>query len=100
MSVVDPKLVSHIATLANLPMSSAQATALAPQLDSVLEYTKQVGELDTDGVEETSQVTGLENILREDVIDPTRMFTQKQALANAVRTANGYFVVPAVFEES
>ena len=99
MSAIDPTLIVHIATLANLPMTVVQAAQFAPQLDSVLEYTQQVPQLSTDGIEETCQVTGLENVFRDDVVTTDRMFTQEQELSNAHQTYGGYFLVPAVLEE-
>ncbi len=90
--------VQRVAGLAGLPVSEALAEKLRPQLLSVLGFVGEIGTLDTEGVPETSQVTGLENIYREDVVDSSRTFTQEEALANAKRTYNGYFVVKAVFE--
>jgi len=48
-------------------------------------------------VEETSQVTGMENVFREDEIKPS--LSQDEVLANAPRKYKGYFVVEAIFEE-
>jgi len=91
--------IAHIAKLANLPITEKQTEALTSQVGVTVEYVSKLQSLPTDGVEETSQVTGLENVFREDAIDTTRMFTQEEALANAKRTHNGYFVVDAVLEE-
>ncbi|PWU23573.1 Asp-tRNA(Asn)/Glu-tRNA(Gln) amidotransferase GatCAB subunit C [Candidatus Cerribacteria bacterium 'Amazon FNV 2010 28 9'] len=99
MQTVTADITAHIAHLANLPLTPDQIEKYAPQLNSVLEYTQQASMLSTDGVAETSQVTGLENILREDVVERSRMFTQEEALSNAHRTHNGYFVVPALLQE-
>lgn len=91
--------IDHLAKLANLPVNDAQAEELTKQVGVTVEYVSQLQSLPTEGVEETSQVTGLENVFREDAIDTTRIFTQEEALANAKRTHNGYFVVDAVMEE-
>ena len=90
--------VKKVAALASLPVSDALAEKFRPQLLSVLGFVGEIGTLDTEGVVETSQVTGLENIYREDVVEESSMFTQKEALQNAKRTHNGYFVVKAVIE--
>ena len=55
--------------------------------------------VNVEGVEPTFQVTGLENVMRDDVVDEKRMFTQEQALANAKQTHDGYFVVPQVISQ-
>jgi aspartyl-tRNA(Asn)/glutamyl-tRNA(Gln) amidotransferase subunit C len=91
--------IDHIAKLANLPLTPSQAADLTQQLGTTVSYVSKLQELPTDGVEETSQVTGLENIWREDAIDLARIFTQEEALSGAKRTHNGFFVVDAVLEE-
>ena len=90
--------VAHIAALANLQITDAQKEKFSSQLSSVLGYMAKIQSLNTQGVVETAQVTGLTNVFREDSIDEKRTFTQEEALQNAKRTYNGYFVVPAVFE--
>jgi aspartyl-tRNA(Asn)/glutamyl-tRNA(Gln) amidotransferase subunit C len=90
--------VAHIVALANLQITDAQKEKFSSQLSSVLGYISKIQSLNTEGVVETAQVTGLTNVFREDIIDEKRTFTQKEALQNAKRTHNGYFVVPAVFE--
>jgi len=90
--------IAHIAMLANLQITDEQKAKFTSQLSSVLGYMAKIQSLNTTGVVETAQVTGLTNIFREDVIDKKRMFTQVEALKNAKRVYNGYFVVPAVFE--
>jgi len=53
--------------------------------------------LDTTGIKETSQVTNLKNVFREDMIEKERMLTQEEALSNAKNTLDGYFKVKAIF---
>ena len=61
--------VRHIAQLANLSLTDEQIKVFTSQLTQVLDYINKIQQLDTQGVIETSQVTGLENIFREDVIE-------------------------------
>lgn len=88
--------VARVAKLANLPLTSEQTTALQSSLDNVITLVDEVQKLDTTSIEPTSQVTGLVNVTRPDVIDTSRMLTQEEALANAPSSQNGYFKVPAV----
>ncbi len=81
---------SKLAKLANLPDSSVD-------IDSVLELVSKLKSISTDNVEPTSQVTGQTNVFRDDEIDKSRMFTQQEALSNAKKKKNGYFVVPKIF---
>lgn len=96
---ITQKDIAHIASLASLPITHEQAEELRGQVGVTVSYVSSLQSLSTDGVVETSQVTGMENVLREDEIDPTRMFTQEEALTNAKRTYNGFFVVDAVLDE-
>lgn len=91
--------IAHIAKLAQLPLTEEQTEELRKQVGITVSYVSQIQQLETGDSEETSQVTGLENVFREDVIESKRTFTQEQALANAKRTHNGFFVVDAVFHE-
>jgi len=91
--------VQKIAKLAHIPITDDQANELAQGFTKTMKVVDTLSEVDVLHIEPTSQVTGLENVFREDEIDTTRMFTQEQALANAKRTHNGFFVVDQVIEE-
>ncbi len=98
-TVVTRADIDHIAKLANLPISEEQSEELTNQVGGTVQYVSHLQSLPTEDVTETSQVTGLENVFREDEIDVSRMFTQEEALSNAKNTHNGYFVVGRVLEE-
>jgi aspartyl-tRNA(Asn)/glutamyl-tRNA(Gln) amidotransferase subunit C len=89
--------VKHIAKLANLEITADQESKFETQLSGVLEMVSKLNELDTSGVEETSQVTGLENVTREDIARPS--LTQEEALSNASTQHNGLFMVKGIFDE-
>jgi len=88
--------IQHIAKLANLFIDADQQDIFASQLTAILAFVSKLQEISTENVEPTAQVTGLVNVYREDVIDESRMLSQKDALRNAKATHNGFFVVPAV----
>ncbi len=90
--------VAHLAKLANLALSDDRKAKLAAQIDTTFEYIKTLEETDTSSLTETNQVTGLTNVMREDVVDDARTFTQAEALQNAKQTYQGFFVVPAILE--
>ena len=58
--------VQHIARLARLKLTPEEEERYAEQLTEILNYVEVLKELDTKGVPETSQVTGLSNVTRED----------------------------------
>ncbi len=98
MTSLSINTVKHIAQLASLPLTRGEEELFSKQLTSILDLVSKLQKIDTTNVTPTSQVTGLVNILREDVVESDRTFSQEQALANAKKTYNGFFVVPAIFE--
>jgi len=61
--------VEQLALLARLKLSQEEVERMANEMTDILEYMAILGEADTDGVKETTQVTGLTNVSREDVLD-------------------------------
>lgn len=98
-SQFDTKIVEHIAGLANIPISDQEAESLAAAFSETIEVIANLQSLDVKNVEAIRQVTGLENVLREDVICQDLSFTQKEALANSAETHQGYFVVERIIDE-
>ncbi len=69
MTRISPDDVQHLAQLSNLQLSNDESVSLRGDLEAIIGYIEQLGELDTSGVEPTYQVTGLENVWRDDVVD-------------------------------
>lgn len=97
--LVTTNQVNHIAKLANIPVTKPEEAALAKAFNETLAVVDELKSVDVKGIEPTHQVTGLENITRDDSITPERMLSQEQALANAQHVFQGYFVVPRVIDE-
>ncbi len=89
--------VKHIAKLANLKLTSVEINRFKKQLSEVLEYIEQLNELNTKKIQPTSQVTGLENVFREDKSKPS--LSQKEVLSGGKNTEKGMFKIKAIFEE-
>ena len=60
--------IKHLAKLANLKLTDKELNELLPQITSVIEFVSKVQSLNTENTPETSQVTGLENIFRQDTL--------------------------------
>lgn len=60
--------VLHLAQLSSLQLADDEIDALRDDIANILGYVEQLGELNTDGVEPTYQVTGLENVWRQDEV--------------------------------
>jgi len=89
--------VAHVAKLANLPLKPEEEKKLEKQLSEILTYVEKLKEVDTKNVETTSQVTGLENITRNDEAIPS--LTQEEALSNVKSQHNGFIKVKAILAE-
>lgn len=97
--VITKDTVDHIARLAKIPVTEIEKEDLATGFNKTLEVIDNLFKVNVDGVEPTAQVTGLENILREDEVDSEKMFTQEQALSNTKNKHNGYFVVEQILNQ-
>lgn len=69
--------VLHVAKLARIGLDEKQIQKFQKELSSILDYVEMLNEVDTKGIEPTSQVTGLTNVGREDEVlkkwDPKRL---------------------------
>ncbi len=88
--------VEHVAKLARLELSEQDAETLTGQLSNILTYVEKLNELDTAGVEPTSHVLDIKNLMRDDV--PAPSLPQERALANAPEKAAGHYKVPKIIE--
>jgi aspartyl-tRNA(Asn)/glutamyl-tRNA(Gln) amidotransferase subunit C len=60
--------VQKIANLAKLKLSDEEVEKYSNQLSDILTWVEVLKEVDTSGVKETNQVTGLTNIVRPDLV--------------------------------
>ena len=97
--LITKETVELMVRLSNLKMEPKELDYFTGQFDQTLDTINELNRLDTKNVPGTSQVTGLTNIFREDIVEKERMFSQKEALSNAKKTYMGYFLVKAVFDE-
>ena len=58
--------VKHIASLARIGLTDKEVEKFSHDLSSILDWIKQLEEADVENVVETSHITGLKNISRED----------------------------------
>jgi len=88
--------VRYVAELARLELDPAEQERLTGQLNAILAYMEQLGEVDTGAVAPTSHVLPLANVLRED--EPRPCLPREEALAGAPDPARDHFGVPKVIE--
>jgi aspartyl-tRNA(Asn)/glutamyl-tRNA(Gln) amidotransferase subunit C len=95
MSVTSQQ-VRHIAKLARIGMSDAEIEAMMPEINNILGWVEQLGEVDTDGIEPLATVVDQKMRLRDDVVDAGNI--RDEVLANAPEAQHGFFAVPKVIE--
>ena len=88
--------VPHVAKLANIKIEKKEEELFEKQLTSILDYVEKLKEIDTSKVEETSQVTNLENITRKDIAKPS--LSQEDSVSGAKQTHNRLFKVEGILE--
>jgi aspartyl-tRNA(Asn)/glutamyl-tRNA(Gln) amidotransferase subunit C len=93
---VDIPTVKKIASLARIAMTDQEAEALAPELNNILGWIEQLGEVDTSAVEPMTAVIPNHLRLREDVVTDGNV--RDRVLANAPQAEHGFFTVPKVIE--
>ena len=93
--------VRHIANLARINLSDEEADRLLPELNNILGWVEQLGEVDTDGVEPLTAVIEQKMRLRDDVVDADPLTgggVRDKVLSNAPDAQHGFFAVPKVIE--
>ena len=98
---VDTQTVARIAALARIKVSDSELEAMVPELNGILAWVEQLGEVDTAGVEPMTAVIPNTLRLRADVIDADPLTgggKRDAVLANAPAAEHGFFGVPKVIE--
>jgi aspartyl-tRNA(Asn)/glutamyl-tRNA(Gln) amidotransferase subunit C len=91
--VIDREQVLHVAKLARLRLTDDEVERMAGELSKILEYVETMNELDLEGVEPTSHVVDLTNVLREDLPRPS--LDRETALEQAPDATESGFRVPS-----
>ena len=91
--MIDREQVLHVARLARLRLSDEEVERMASELSGILDHVDRISELDLDGVEPTSHVVALENVLRPDESRPS--WPRERMLGSAPDSAQEAFRVPS-----
>jgi aspartyl-tRNA(Asn)/glutamyl-tRNA(Gln) amidotransferase subunit C len=93
---VDLQTVKRVARLARIAVSDEEASRMTGELNTILGFVEQLGEVDVSGVEPMTSVTPMKLPMRKDVV--TDGGDAKKVLMNAPATEEGFFLVPKVVE--
>jgi aspartyl-tRNA(Asn)/glutamyl-tRNA(Gln) amidotransferase subunit C len=94
---IDAKLVQHVARLARITLTDAEAERFGRQLADILRYVEQLGELDVTNVQPLAHAADVTNVLRDD--QPRESLPVELALREAPATDGRFFLVPQVLGE-
>jgi aspartyl-tRNA(Asn)/glutamyl-tRNA(Gln) amidotransferase subunit C len=91
-----PDDIRWVAHLARLELSDAELETMARQLGNILDYVKQLQQVNTEGVEPLAHPLPLQNVFRPD--EPAPSLPVEAALANAPDRRGDFYGVPAVLD--
>ncbi|MBI4096687.1 MAG: Asp-tRNA(Asn)/Glu-tRNA(Gln) amidotransferase subunit GatC [Candidatus Levybacteria bacterium] len=89
--------VRKIKKLADLNILEENLDKYVAPLNKIMSYVNKINEKYTENIDPTSQITGLENIMRED--EASSSLSQEEALSNTKSQQNGLFKVKAILDE-
>lgn len=92
--------IEKIADLARLELTAEEKTMYAEQLSTVFSYMDLLNAVDTTGIPETCQVTGLQDVVREDVVVQADLDVRKKLIASFPAQEANLLKVQAVFKEA
>lgn len=93
---IDLQTVKKIASLSRISVTDAEAEAMVPELNNILGWVEQLGEVDVTGVQPMTAVIPNHLRLREDAVTDGNV--RDRVLANAPQAEHGFFAVPKVIE--
>ena len=94
--MIESKDVLRIAALSRLALTGEEVTLYSGQLSAILDHIEKLKELDIQGVEPTSHVLDLRNVMRED--RPAACLPVEEVLENAPDRKDGFYRVPRIIE--
>lgn len=88
--------VEKIALLARLQLTPEEKALYQEQLSAVLDYAERLNQLDIEDVPPTASAVSLQNVMREDVVEPS--LDSSDVLFNAPKNALNQFQIKAVLD--
>jgi len=93
---VDAATVRRVAHLARIAVAENEVEGLRGELNAILAFVEQLGEVDVDGVQPMTSVTPMAMKMRDDTV--TDGGIADDIIANAPAHEHHFFLVPKVVE--
>jgi len=94
--MITKKQVSHVAKLARLGLTKEEKEKFTEELSAILDFVNKLNEVKADKIKPTAQVTGLENIMRQDKGRAKSKQETDKLLELVPETEKGYVKVKAI----
>ena len=94
---IDKDTIDKVAHLARLELAEDEKEKLMGDMGKILDFMAKLNEIDTKGIEPLVYMTDEINVLREDVVK--QEITHEEALQNAPKHDDNYFLVAKVIEK-
>lgn len=94
--MISDEIIEYVAILAKLELSEEEKEQAKKDMNNMLAYIDQLGQLDTTGIEPMSHVFSSENVFRDDVVTNGDM--REELLFGAPAQKDGMFAAPRTFE--
>ena len=93
---IDKDTVKYVAHLARMKLTDEESDLLSRQLEDIVNFIDKLRELDVTKVKPTSHILPVKNVFRQD--KPAQSLNTEQALNNAPKQKDNFFIVPKVIE--
>ncbi|MFH1073963.1 MAG: Asp-tRNA(Asn)/Glu-tRNA(Gln) amidotransferase subunit GatC [Candidatus Firestonebacteria bacterium] len=94
--MITRKDVLHVARLSHLKFKEEELDLFTSQLEVMIRFVDKLKEVNTEGIDPTSSVLPVTNVMREDEVKPS--FSQDKALSNAPEKELGHYKIPKMME--
>ena len=86
--------IIYLAKLARLKLTDVEKKRFSNQMGTIIKYIEKLNELDTQNVEPTAHVLGLNNIFRDD--RATEPLTDHDLINDSPASSKGHYEVPKI----
>ena len=86
--------IEHVTKLARLKLTDTEKEKFSKQMETIIEHIEKLNKLDTQNVEPTAHVMGLNNVFREDVA--AKHLADHDPINDSPAHSKGHYEVPKI----
>lgn len=96
MKIIKDEII-HVAKLSRLEFNAKEIDKFTEQMGEIINMANQLGEVNTDGVEETVQVVDRDTVFRAD--EPEHWQSKAELMKNVPDKVDGFIKVPVIIDK-